>query len=69
MARTKTTVRRMRVDVLVRGRCRKTTYSYKIKLSLPEQRTVNIKKNSRIIKAINVRRKSKYFSTRNARIF
>ena len=60
MARTKITVRRMPVDVMVRGRRRKRTYPYKIKLLLPEQGTVNIKKNGQIIK---------YFSTKNARIF
>ena len=69
MARTKTTVRRMPVDVMVRGRLGKRTYPYKIKLPLLEQRTVNIKKNSQIIKTINVRTNSKYFSTKNVRIF
>ena len=69
MARIKTTVRRMPVDVMVRGRLGKPTYPYKIKLPLLEQRTVNIKKNDQIIKTINVRTTSKYFSTKNARIF
>ena len=50
----------MPVDVMVRGRRCKRMYPYKIKLPLPEQRTVNIKKNGQIIK---------YFSTKNARIF
>ena len=69
MARTKATVRGMSVDVIVSGRRGKRTYPYKIKLPLPEQRTVNIKKNGQIIKTINVKRKSKYFTMRNARIF
>ena len=69
MARTKSTIRRMPVNVMVRGRRHKRTYPYKNKLPLPEQSTVNIKKNGQIIKRINVRRKSKYFSTRNGRIF
>ena len=69
MTRTKTTVRHMSVDVMVRGTRGRRTYPYKIKLPLPEQRTVNIKKNGQTIKTINVRRKSKYFSARNARIF
>ena len=69
MARTKTTIKHMPVDVMVRGRRGRRTYPYKIKLTLPEQRTVNIRKNGQIIKTINVRRKSKYFSTRKARIF
>ena len=69
MARTKTTARCMPVDVMVKGRRGRRTYPYKIRLPLPEQRTVNIKKNGQIIKGINVRKKSKYFSTRNARIF
>ena len=69
MTRTKTTVRHMPVDVMVRGTRGRRTYPYKIKLPLPEQRAVNIKKNGQTIKTINVRRKSKYFSARNARIF
>ena len=69
MARKKTTVRRMSVDEMVRGRHGRRTYPYKIKLPLPEQRAVNITKNDQIIKTNNIRRKSKYFSTGNARIF
>ena len=42
---------------------------FKIKLTLPEQKTVDIKKNGDIIKTITVRRKSNYFSDRNARNF
>ena len=40
-----------------------------VKMTLPEQMTVNIKMNGQTIKTINVRRKSKYFSGRNRRVF
>ena len=40
---------------------------YKIKMLLPEQKQVNIKKNSEIVKTITVCRKSKYFNDRWAR--
>ena len=56
-------------ELLARGRRGRRIYHYKIKLTLPEQKTVNIKKNDQVIKIINVRRKSKYFSTRSARMF
>ena len=52
MAKTKTTVRRMPVDAIVRGRCGRQTYLYEIKLPLPKQRTVNIKKTGQIIKTM-----------------
>ena len=42
---------------------------FKVKLTLPEQKTVDIKKNGNVIKTIRVRRKSKYFTDRNARTF
>ena len=48
---------------------RKKTYPFKIKLTLPSQKTVNIKKNGQIVKSIDVRRKSKYFSGRSAMVF
>ena len=44
-------------------------YHYKIKFILHEQKLVDIKNNGKVIKTINVRRKSKYFSARNARQF
>ena len=71
MARTRVTIRRWPADVtrIARGRCDRGIYPYKIELTLPEQKTVNIKKNGQVIKAINFRRKSKYFSTRSARMF
>ena len=42
---------------------------FKIKTTLPEQKTVDIKKNGNVIRRITVRRKSKYFTDRNARNF
>ena len=41
---------------------RGTVYPFKIKQILPAQKTVNITKNEQVIKTINVRRKSKYFT-------
>ena len=48
---------------------RKVKKPFKIKLTLPEQRTVTIKKGGNVIKTIGVRCKTKYFTDRNARIF
>ena len=48
---------------------RSTVKPFKIKEILPEQKTVEIRKNGQIIKTINVRRKSRYFSGRNRLIF
>ena len=42
---------------------------FKINVTLPEQKTVNIKKNGNVIKKITVPRKSKYFNDRYARNF
>ena len=47
----------------------KRTYPCKIKLTLLEQKTVDITKDGNIIKTIGVRRKSTYFSDRNTRVF
>ena len=47
----------------------KQIYSYKIKLTLPEQKQVHIKKNGNVIKNIIVRRKLKYFIDGSARLF
>ena len=68
MARTKATV--IRLPVVVRNDFQqKTIKPFKIKEILPEQKTVDIKKNGKIMKTINVRRISKYFSCRNRLIF
>ena len=48
---------------------RKVKRSFKIKLTLPVQKTVTIKKGGNVIKTIRVRRKTKYFNDRNARTF
>ena len=42
---------------------------FKIKMTLPEQKTVEIKKNGNVIKTIRVCRKTKYFTERNSRTF
>ena len=42
---------------------------YKINLTLPKEKQVDIKKNGNIIKTMNVRRRSKYLSSRSARYF
>ena len=47
----------------------KTIYPFKIKEILPEQKTVNITKNRQVIKAINVKRKSRYFNGKNRLTF
>ena len=67
MARTKVTKRRQLLEWLLRRGRR--TEPYKIKLTLPEQKQVDIKKNGQVIKTIKVGRKSKYFSARRARSF
>ena len=74
MARTKVIVRRqwrLSPCLLRKGTRQRTkrTYPYKIKLTLPKQKQVEIKKNGNVIKIINVRRKSKCFITRSARLF
>ena len=68
MARTKATV--IRLPVVVRNDFQqKTIKPFKIKEILPEQKTVDIKKNGKIMKTINVRRISKYFFCKNRLIF
>ena len=77
MAKTKATVRRLPVKTRRLPGChvnrqhgrRKTIYPFKIKETSPEQNTVNITKNGQIIKTINVKRKSRYFNSRNRLIF
>ena len=74
MARTKTTVGRLSAAAESNFQ-RRMVRLFKIKEMLPQQKTVNIKKNKktkkkqikkngRVIKTINVRRKSRYFSGR-----
>ena len=76
MVRTKVTVRRMPDKMrklpawMVNRECgrQKTIYPFKIKQTLPAQKTVKITKNGQIW-TITVRRNSKYFSGRNRLIF
>ena len=74
MARIKATVRRLSAAAESNFQ-RRMVRLFKIKEMLPQQKTVNIKKNKktkkkqikktgRVIKTINVRRKSRYFSGR-----
>ena len=78
MARTKATEKRLPVKTrqlpiwLVNreyGTRKRTVYYFKIKETLPKQRTVNNTKDGQIVKAINVRRKSRYFTGKNRLIF
>ena len=62
MVRTKSTVRRMDDFRVVDRDKKRKFYPFKIKLTLPEQKTVNIPKNEQIVKTINVRRKSKHLN-------
>ena len=48
---------------------RRRIYQFKIKLTLPEEKTVDIIKSEQVVKTMNIRRKSKYFSERSALIF
>ena len=50
-------------------RQRKVKRPSKIKITLPEQKTVDIKENGNVIKTIRVRRKTKYFIDRNGKAF
>ena len=68
MARMKATVKRLNAVLKVNFGW-KGVYPFKIKQTLPPQKTVDIKKNRQVIKTVNVRRKSKYFFRRNRLIF
>lgn len=68
MARTKATVRRF--PAIERRNARGTVKPLKIKEILPQQKkSKHLKKNGEIRKAINLRRKSRYFSGKNRLIF
>ena len=69
MARTKAAVRRLPVVVARSEFRQRTIRPFKIKEILPQQKTVNIKKDEHVIKTTNVRRKSRYFSGGNRLIF
>ena len=68
MARMKATVKRLNEAPKVNFGWKR-VYPFKIRQTLPPQKTVDIKKNRQVIKTINVRRKSKYFFRRNRLIF
>ena len=42
---------------------------FKIKTLLPEQKTINIKKNGQVVRMVTVRRKTKKFTDRWTRTF
>ena len=72
MARTKLTARKsyektrnLPVWLLNRDYGKRKLYPFKVKVTLPEQKFVNIKKNGQTISTINVRPKSRGFSGRN----
>ena len=67
MATTKATVRSFLE--IERRNARGVVKLFKIKETLPQQKTANVKKNGQIIKRINVRRNSRSFSGRNRLIF
>lgn len=72
MARTKLTVRaipRLPQHLLTKRQKRKISRPFKIKIAMPQQKQVNIKKNGNVVKTINVRRKTTYFNDRWARAF
>lgn len=76
MVKTKLTARRMYKKTrnlsawyLNRDYVKRKLHPFKVKVTLPKQMAVNIKKNGQTIKTINVRIKSKFFSGRNRRVF
>ena len=76
MVKTKLTARRMYEKTrnlsawyLNRDYVKRKLHTFKVKVTLPKQMAVNIKKNGQTIKTINVRIKSKFFSGRNRRVF
>ena len=60
---------RLATWLMNRRQQRKVKRPFKIKITLPEQRQVNIKKNGNVKKKINVHRKSIYFNHRWAMTF
>ena len=75
MARTKVTpkrrpkTRKIPPWLMNKRQKRQRTKPYKIKLTLPEQKIVNITKDGNVMKTIQVRRRSKYFGDRWVRQF
>ena len=69
MVRTKATVRKLDDFRVVARNRKRTVYPFKIKLTLSEQKTVNITKNREIVKTINIRKKFEYFNEKNRLVF
>ena len=67
--RTKAAVRRLDDFRVVVREKKSRIYPFKIKPTLTERKSVKIKKNGELIKRINVRIKSHYFSGNSARVF
>ena len=61
MARTKLTPKRVRIR---RWPPKQPSAKFKIKTIMPEQKTVNIKKNEQVVRTIRVRRKTTRFTDR-----
>ena len=61
MARTKAIVRRLPVAVARSDFRRRTIRPFKIKEILPQQKSVNIRKDGQVIKIINLRRNQNIF--------
>ena len=66
MVRTKLVPKRVKIR---RWPPREPYTRFKIKTLLPEQKTVQIKKNGQVIRTVTVRRKTKKFTNRWARTF
>ena len=69
MARTKATVRHFPASVRRNQQRPRAIRPLKIKEILPQHKTITIKKNGKVIKTIDVTRKSRCFSGRNRLIF
>ena len=66
MVRTKLVPKRINIR---RWPPRKRYTKYKIKTLLPEQKTIEIKKNGQVVRTVTVRRKTQKFTHRWARTF
>ena len=66
MVRTKLVPKRVKIR---RWPPREPYTRFKIKTLLPEQKTVQMKKNGQVIRTVTVRRKTKKFTNRWARTF
>ena len=70
MVRVKLVPKRITVPKRTREQPPREPYQkFKIKTLLPEQKTVQIKKNGKVVRTVTVRRKTKRFTDRWARTF